>query len=160
MDIGHGKAPQKCIELGIALREIFRYIRYQFNELEWNLLMAGGNLTHLMADKQMALPGDKESRSCLFLLSRHFTPCQMDLRDILLSSPSSHHGLVNLRPRGLVTLLSNYRPGIQQTVNIINSLSAECRFRVALADLCLFQVGKCFLVCHLERIKRALRRLS
>ena len=50
-----GKPPQKCIELGIALREIFRYIRYQFNELEWNLLMAGGNLTHLMADKQMEL---------------------------------------------------------------------------------------------------------
>ena len=82
-----GKPPQKCIELGIALREIFRYIRYQFNELEWNLLMAGGNLTHLMADKQMALPGDKESQSCLFLWSRHFTPCQMDLRDILLAQP-------------------------------------------------------------------------
>ena len=83
-----GKPSQKCIELGIALREIFRYIRYQFNELEWNLLMAGGNLTHLMAHKQMALPGDLESRSCLFLLSRHFTRCQMDLRDILLSSAS------------------------------------------------------------------------
>lgn len=79
-----GKPSQKCIELGIALREIFRYIRYQFNELEWNLLMAAGlSLDTLMAHKQGAFPGGEESRICLFLLSRHFTPCQMDLGDII-----------------------------------------------------------------------------
>lgn len=99
-----GKPSEKCIELGIALREIFRYIRYQFNELEWNLLMSAKlSLDTIMANKQRAVPGDEESRSCLFLLSRHFTPCQMDLRDII-PVLASQLGIVNLRPRGVVKL--------------------------------------------------------
>ena len=99
-----GKPSQKCIELGIALLEIFRYIRYQFNELEWNLLMSEDlSLDTLMANKQGKLPGDEESRSCLFLLSRHFSPCQMYLRDII-PVLASQPGIVNLRPRGLVKL--------------------------------------------------------
>ena len=46
-------------------------------------MAAGLSLDTLMAHKQGALPGDEESRICLFLLSRHFTPCQMDLGDII-----------------------------------------------------------------------------